>query len=181
MRIISGEHKGRRLTGGKRAKIRPTSDRVKESIFNVLREEVVGRRILDLFAGAGSMGMEALSRGAESATFVDASFQSINILKKNLKNLNLENKSKVLRADGLKALRKFEQSFHIIFADPPYLKGFAQKVIHSTAQSDVLESNGILVLEHHKKETISSPEEKLPLLKQKKFGDTVISFLVKKN
>lgn len=181
MRIISGEHKGRRLTGGKKTKIRPTSDRVKESIFNVLREEVVGRRILDLFAGVGSIGMEALSRGAESVTFVDASFQSINILKKNLKNLSLENKSKVLRADGLKALRKLKQRFHIIFADPPYLKGFAQKIVHSTARSDVLESNGILVLEHHKKETFSSPEEKLSLLKQKKFGDTVISFLVKRN
>jgi 16S rRNA (guanine966-N2)-methyltransferase len=181
MRIISGEHKGKRLVAGKKSKLRPTSDRVKESIFNVLREEVVGKRILDLFAGAGSLGIEALSRGAESVTFVDASFLSINVLKKNLKNLDLEDKSIVLRLDGLRALRKLEVSFHMIFADPPYLKGFAQKIIDSVAQSEVLEENGILILEHHKKESFDSPQDKLFILKQKRFGDTVISFFLKRS
>jgi 16S rRNA (guanine966-N2)-methyltransferase len=181
MRIISGKHKGKRLAAVKKTRVRPTSDRVKESVFNVLREEVAGKRILDLFAGAGSMGIEALSRGAESATFVDASFQSINVLRKNLKNLNLEDKSIVLRLDGLKALRKLEQSFQLIFADPPYLKGFVQKVIDSMAGSEVLEGNGILILEHHKKEAFGFPQEKLEMLKQKRFGDTVISFFLKRN
>lgn len=181
MRIISGEHKGRRLVAGKKTKVRPTSDRVKESVFNILREEVAGKRILDLFAGAGSMGIEALSRGAESATFVDASFQSINVLKKNLKSLDLEGKSIVLRLDGLRALRKLEQSFHMIFADPPYLKGFVQKVIDSVAGSEVLEGNGILILEHHKKEPCDFPQDKLDMFKQKRFGDTVISFFLKRN
>jgi 16S rRNA (guanine966-N2)-methyltransferase len=174
MRIISGKHKGKRLAAVKKTRVRPTSDRVKESVFNVLREEVAGKRILDLFAGAGS-------RGAESATFVDASFQSINVLRKNLKNLNLEDKSIVLRLDGLKALRKLEQSFQLIFADPPYLKGFVQKVIDSMAGSEVLEGNGILILEHHKKEAFGFPQEKLEMLKQKRFGDTVISFFLKRN
>ena len=179
MRIISGEHKGRRLVGGKKTEVRPTSDKVKESIFNVLREEVEGKRVLDLFAGAGSLGIEALSRGAQWVTFVDASSQSINILKKNLKNLNLKSKSTVLRLDGLRALNKLKQNFQIIFADPPYLKGFVQRIIDSVAQSEVLEKNGILILEHHKKEALSLPEEKLSVLKQKKFGDTVISFFLK--
>lgn len=179
MRIISGEHKGRRLVGGKKTEVRPTSDKVKESIFNVLREEVEGKRILDLFAGAGSLGIEALSRGAQWVTFVDASSQSINILKKNLKNLNLKSKSTVRRLDGLRALNKLKQNFQIIFADPPYLKGFVQRIIDSVAQSEVLEKNGILILEHHKKEALSFPEEKLSVLKQKKFGDTVISFFLK--
>ena len=179
MRIISGEHKGRRLSGGKKTRIRPTSDRVKESIFNILREEVEGKRILDLFAGVGSLGIEALSRGAEWVTFVDASLPSINILKKNLEDLNLKNKSTVLCLDGVKALNKLKQSFQMIFADPPYLKGFVQGIIDSVAQSEVLEKNGILILEHHKKETFSFPEEKLVALKQKKFGDTVISFFLK--
>jgi 16S rRNA (guanine966-N2)-methyltransferase len=181
VRIISGQHKGRRLTAGRKAKVRPTSDRVKESVFNVLREEVAGKRILDLFAGAGSFGIEALSRGAESVTFVDASFQSIKILRKNLKSLDLEEKATILRTDGLKALKKMQQSFHLVFADPPYLKGFVRKIIDSIAQSDVLEKSGILVVEHHKKETFPSTEDKLPVLKQKKFGDTVISFFLKKN
>jgi len=179
VRIISGKHKGRRLAGGKKTKVRPTSDRVKESIFNILREEVMGKRILDLFAGVGSLGIEALSRGAESVTFVDTSSPSINILKKNLKNLNLKSKSTILRMDGLRALDKLKQNFQMIFADPPYLKGFVQRIIDSIVQSEVLEKNGVLILEHHKKETFSFPEEKLVALKQKKFGDTVISFFLK--
>lgn len=179
MRIISGEHKGRRLAGGKKTRVRPTSDKVKESIFNILREKVMGKRILDLFAGVGSLGIEALSRGAEWVTFVDTSLPSINILKKNLENLNLKSKSTILRMDGLRALDKLKQNFQMIFADPPYLKGFVQGIIDSVAQSEVLEKNGILILEHHKKETFSFPEEKLVALKQKKFGDTVISFFLK--
>jgi len=179
LRIISGEHRGRRLVAGKKTKVRPTSDRVKESIFNILREEVVGKRVLDLFAGAGSLGIEALSRGAESATFVDASTRSINTLKKNIENLNLKSNSCIFRLDGLKALNKLTQNFQIIFADPPYLKGFVQRIIDSVAQSEVLVKNGILILEHHKKETFSLPQEKLSILKQKRFGDTVISFFLK--
>lgn len=180
MRIISGEQKGRRLNGGKKTKIRPTSDRVKESIFNVLREEIIGKIILDLFAGAGSLGIEALSRGAESVTFVDSSFQSINVLKNNLKNSNLQTKTTILRLDGLKAVRKLKTNYQIIFADPPYLKGFIQKIIDSIVQSELLEKGGILVLEHHKKESFISPEDKLLVLKQKKFGDTIISFFLKR-
>jgi len=179
VRVISGEHKGRRLAAGKKKKVRPTSDRVKESIFNILREEVMGKRILDLFAGAGSLGIEALSRGAESVTFVDASSQSINILKKNLENLNLKSKSSILRLDGLRALNRLNQNFQMIFADPPYLKGYVQRIIDSLIHSEVLEKNGILILEHHKKEAFSFPEERLSVLRQKKFGDTVILFLLK--
>lgn len=181
MRIISGEHKGRRLSAGKKTRIRPTSNRVKESIFNVLRGEIEGRRILDLFAGAGSLGIEALSRGAESVTFVDSSSQSLNILKKNLMSLNLITNTTILRMDGLKALNKLKENFQIIFADPPYLEGFAQRIIDSIAQSEVLEKDGILILEHHKKENFVFPEDKLLLLKQRKYGDTIVSFLLKKD
>ncbi|UCB51800.1 MAG: 16S rRNA (guanine(966)-N(2))-methyltransferase RsmD [Candidatus Zixiibacteriota bacterium] len=179
MRVISGEHKGRRLASLKKARVRPTSDRVKESIFNVLRREVAGKRVLDIFAGAGTLGIEALSRGAESATFVDASRQGISILKKNLHDLDLEGRSTILRWDGLKALGKLQERFHLIFADPPYLKGLVQKIVDSVAQSEVLQENGLLVLEHHKKEKLSFPQESLSVLKQKRFGDTVISFLLK--
>jgi len=181
VRIISGEYKGRRLSGGEKKKIRPTSDRVKESIFNVLREEIEGKRILDLFAGAGSLGIEALSRGAESVTFVDSSPQSISILKKNLENLNLKSQLSVVRLDGLRALNKLKVNFQIIFADPPYLKGYAQRIIDSISQSAVLEKNGILILEHHKKESFIFPEGILLLLKQRRFGDTMVSFILKRS
>ena len=179
MRVISGGHKGRRLAGPKKAGVRPTSDRVKESIFNVLQTVVAGKRVLDLFAGAGTLGIEALSRGAESATFVDASRQSVTILKKNLRDLDLESRSTILRLDGLKALYKLKQKFHLIFADPPYLKGHLQRVVDSVAQSEALQKNGLLILEHHKKERFSFPRESLSVWKEKRFGDTVISFLLK--
>lgn len=179
MRIISGEHKGRRLAGGKKTGLRPTSDRVKESIFNVLQKEIEGKRILDLFAGAGTLGIEALSRGAESVTFVDASRQSMSILRKNLRDLSLENRSTTLRSDGLEALEKLKRRFHLIFADPPYLKGFVQRIVDSVAGSEVLHKNGILILEHHKKEKFSFPEKSLSILKQRRFGDTMISFFSK--
>jgi 16S rRNA (guanine(966)-N(2))-methyltransferase RsmD len=152
---------------------------VKESIFNVLQTVVAGTRVLDLFAGAGTLGIEALSRGARSATFVDASRQSLTVLKKNLRDLDLESRSTVLRLDGLKALGRLEQRFHLIFADPPYLKGYLQRVVDSVAQSEALQKNGLLILEHHKKEKFSLPQESLSLLKEKRFGDTVISFLLK--
>ncbi len=180
MRIISGQHKGRRLSRGGKTKIRPTSDRVKGSIFNVLRDDVRGKNILDLFAGSGGLGLEALSRGAKSVTFVDASFQCIKLIEKNLESLSFKSKSTLLRLDGLKALKRLKQNFQIILADPPYLKGFVQRIVDLIAQSEILEKNGILILEHHKKEIYSFSEEKLLLLKQKKFGDTVISFFLKR-
>ena len=179
MRVISGHRKGRRLASLKKTGVRPTSDRVKESIFNVLQTLVAGKRVLDLFAGAGSLGIEALSRGAESATFVDASRQSVTLLKKNLRDLDLEGRSTVLRLDGLKALGKLKQRFHLIFADPPYLKGHLQRVVDSVAQSDALHKDGLLILEHHKKEKFSLPGGGFSVWKEKRFGDTVISFLLK--
>lgn len=181
LRVTSGEHKGRRLSAGRKMKIRPTSDRVKESIFDTLRGEIEGKRVLDLFAGAGSLGIEALSQGALSVTFVDTSSQSINILKRNLENLRLTDQASILRLDGLKALNKLDSGYQIIFADPPYLKGFAQKIVDIAAISGVLETGGILILERHKKENLIFPEEKLILLKERKFGDTLISFFLKRS
>jgi 16S rRNA (guanine966-N2)-methyltransferase len=179
MRIISGQQKGRRISAGKGARIRPTSDRVRESIFNVLREEVEGKRILDLFAGAGGLGLEALSRGAGWVTFVDSSPRSVNLLKSNLEKLNMRDCSKVIKLDGLKALKRLEDTFDLIFADPPYGKGFVQRIVDSVVRSRILQEGGILVLEHHKKETFGcSPE--LSVLKQSRFGDTIISFLMKR-
>ena len=197
MRIISGEHKGRILSSVNKAKIRPSSDKVKGSIFNVLKGEVSGRKVLDLFAGSGNLGIEALSGGAEFATFVDSSLQSIKIIKKNLGSLNLSKKAEIIGKDCLKVLPKLsargatpaggqasaygrQGKFGIIFADPPYLCDFAQKVIDSVVKYDLLEKDGILVLEHHKKETFKCPENKLFYIKAKRFGDTMVSFFIKK-
>jgi len=187
LRIISGKYKGRILSSLKsygscgKAKIRPSSDKVKGSIFNVLREDVCGKKVLDLFAGSGNLGIEALSCGAEFVTFVDSSLQSIKIIKRNLESLNLEKRSKTVGKDCFKVLPKLQGKFGVIFADPPYLCGFAQKVINSVVKYDLLEKDGVLVLEHHKKETFTYPEEKLFYVKAKRFGDTMVSFFLKKD
>ncbi|MFQ6033203.1 MAG: 16S rRNA (guanine(966)-N(2))-methyltransferase RsmD [Candidatus Zixiibacteriota bacterium] len=180
LRIISGEHKGRILSSVKKAKIRPSSNKVKGSIFNVLKGEVEGKKVLDLFAGSGNLGIEALSGGAEFVIFVDSSSASIKIIKRNLEELNLSKRSKTINKDCLKVLPRLQEKFGIVFADPPYLCGFAQKVIDSVVKYDLLEKDGILVLEHHKKETFKHPEEKLLYVKVKRFGDTTVSFFLKK-
>jgi 16S rRNA (guanine966-N2)-methyltransferase len=198
LRIISGEYKGRILSSVKKAKIRPSSNKVKGSIFNVLKGEVFGKTVLDLFAGSGNLGIEALSCGAEFVTFVDSSLQSIKIIKRNLECFNLEKRSETVCKDCFKALPKLsakdatpaggqgsaygkQGKFGIIFADPPYLCDFAQKVIDSVVKYDLLEKDGILVLEHHKKETFKCPGEKLLYVKAKRFGDTMVSFFIKKS
>ncbi len=181
LRIISGELKGRILRSVEKAEVRPSSDKVKGSIFNVLKDEIEGKRVLDLFAGSGNLGIEALSRRAESVTFVDSSPQSVKVIKENIESLNLGKRSKIVNKDCLRVMPKLEGKFGIIFADPPYLCGFAQKVIDLTLRGDILEKNGILVLEHHKKETFECPEEKLIYLKAKRFGDTMVSFFVRQD
>ena len=181
LRIISGEHKGRILRSVERTEVRPSSDKVKGSIFNVLKDEVAGKTVLDLFAGSGNLGIEALSRRAESVTFVDSSSRSLKVIKENIESLNLGKRSKIVGKDCLKVLPKLGGKFGIIFADPPYLGGFAQKVIDLTVESGILEKKGILVLEHHKKETFKCPEEELLYVKAKRFGDTVVSFFVRRD
>ena len=182
--------KGRRLKSLPKSKIRPTSDKVKGSIFNVLRDEVEDKTVLDLFAGSGALGLEALSRGAQEVIFVDSDEKSVRVIKENLNILNFSDKGKVIKSDGIFFLKRFKKSsegsafggkekFGLVFCDPPYLKGIAQKIVDLISQGDSLEKNGILVLEHHKKEILQEVRN-LILVKKKKFGDTVISFFIRK-
>ncbi|MBE3089066.1 MAG: 16S rRNA (guanine(966)-N(2))-methyltransferase RsmD, partial [Actinobacteria bacterium] len=122
MRIIAGEFKGKKLKIPEDYDIRPTQDRVKESIFNVLGETIINRKVLDLFSGSGSLGIEALSRGCQFAYFVDNSFKSINLIKKNLELLkNLERSCKIIKSDAVDFLKKNKSIiWDFIFVDPPY-------------------------------------------------------------
>jgi 16S rRNA (guanine(966)-N(2))-methyltransferase RsmD len=182
LRIISGDFKGRRLGSIKGKNIRPTSDRVKGSIFNILKDEVENKKVLDLFAGTGAWGMEALSRGAKEVTFVDSSFGSITTIKKNLQILGLEN-FRILRGDFKTILNRLSansEKFDLIFADPPYLKGLVQKVIDKVIAGSLLSEKGILIIELHKKEELEIPEGSLILAQEKKIGDTKTLFFLKK-
>ena len=134
MRVISGKLKGKRLFTLKGLDLRPTSDRVKEAIFDILQNSIPGRKVLDLFAGTGAMGIEALSRGAKRAVFVEGSPQSLTVLYKNLEACRLQEQAEVLSREvqaGIKILSERGETFDLIFLDPPYGKGLARKTLQA--------------------------------------------------
>ena len=181
MRIIAGEAKGRRLATPKSDSIRPVLDQVKESIFNILFD-VTGQNVLDLFAGTGAMGIEALSRGANSACFVDCSKEALKLISTNLQKCGFEKKSRVV---GLKAseaialLEKQGKTFDLIFVDPPYEKFYVNKTLNRLGRGTLLHSETIVVVEHHPKEQIGEIEG-LNLTDERKYGQTLVGFLRKK-
>ena len=157
MRIISGINKGRNLIdlgkGNPSASLRPTSDRVRESIFNVINGGKFGKKIencyiLDLFAGTGALGLEALSRGAKSVVFVDNGAQAIQFLKQNIAICGVQNNSKIIKTDATKKLPKLSnRSFDTIFIDPPYGKGFGEQSLKTLNECRLLNEETLIVLE----------------------------------
>ena len=181
MRIISGTLKGKKLFSVKGLSLRPTSDRVRESIFDILQGVLEGRRVLDLFAGTGAMGIEALSRGALAAVFVENHPSSLEALKRNLAACRLEGDSEVLAHEAEEGLRFLEgrgESFEFIFLDPPYGKGLASKTVGKLAKSPLLNSETLVVAEHSPSEEV---DEVFPLQRVdfRKYGSTRISFFRK--
>ena len=180
MRIISGTSRGRRLVTPKSQAIRPTSDRVKESIFNILGDEVEGKVVLDLFAGTGNLGIEALSRGARKALFVEKGRQALRLIQKNLSQFGMKGRSEILPKDVSRAigiLKQRGESFDLILMDPPYEKGLIQKTLLKLYLHRIYHEESILVIEHDRRETIPERVEGWILTRQRGIGDTVISFL----
>ena len=180
MRIISGTSRGRRLLSPKSPAVRPTSDRVKESIFNILREEVEGKAVLDLFAGTGNLGIEALSRGATKAIFVEKGRQALRLIQKNLKKFGLEDQTEIIPKDVSRAigiLKRRGESFDVIFMDPPYERGEVKRSLKKLNSHPIYGSNTLLVIEHHRREPLPHPIEGWNLIRQQRIGDTFLSFL----
>lgn len=144
MRVITGLARGRRLNEPKNMDIRPTTDKVKESIFNIVQFDIEGRRVLDLFAGTGQLGIEALSRGAKSATFVDESNEAIRIVKSNLENCALQGET--VRDDAVSFLGHCGK-YDVIFLDPPYKSGLMDAVLRKIITFDILSEGGIIICE----------------------------------
>ena len=147
MRIITGRAKGIRLDTLAGEATRPTAERVKEAVFSMLQFDLGGRRVLDLFAGTGQLGIEALSRGAESAVFVDSSNKAVALIKENISRCGFEEFSTVLRSDWKDALRRQREKFDIIFLDPPYDTQLLKNSLKTVAEIDILAQNGIIVCE----------------------------------
>lgn len=181
MRIIAGEARGRKLFSPKdQNKIRPTGDRVKEAIFSMIQPYIVDAVVIDLFAGTGNLGLEALSRGASKAYFVDNHLTSLSIIQNNIQTVKYEACSEVINASYEQALKqRINESAHLIFLDPPYNKGLAIKSMEYICTYDKLSNGGIIVVEHSVDEKMDDELYNLKLIKRKKYGTTVVSMYKK--
>ena len=147
MRVITGKARGVSLKTPEGMLTRPTADRVKEALFSIINFDIPGARVLDLFGGTGQLGIEALSRGAESAVFVDAREDACRLIRENLTRTRLEGVGRVVRSDYLDYLRRCREQYHIIFLDPPYAEDFLENALKCITEIDILQSNGIIVTE----------------------------------
>lgn len=147
MRVITGSARGMALKAPKGMDTRPTLDQVKEGIFSAIQFEVEGRRVLDLFAGSGQMGIEALSRGARSAVFVDRGAEAVKTVRENLEKTKLSERAKIVRADYLSYLAAYRETFDLIFLDPPYAEVFLESSLKRISEIDILSDSGIIITE----------------------------------
>ncbi|MBR3972080.1 MAG: 16S rRNA (guanine(966)-N(2))-methyltransferase RsmD [Ruminococcus sp.] len=173
MRVITGKARGRKLITLSGDDVRPTTDKVKESVFSIIQFEVEGRRFLDLFAGSGQMGIEALSRGAKSATFLDLRKDAISVVRKNLEALNLAEDADVRCTDSLGFLRSTSEKFDVVFVDPPYNKGLAQKALELLPS--VMNPSGVIVIETADTEELSEVSGDFSLDRTYRYGKIKIT------
>jgi RNA methyltransferase, rsmD family len=178
VRVISGSARGLKLNTPGDDRVRPTTDRVKESMFNIVQDWVYDSQVLDLFAGSGALGIEALSRGASQAVFCDNSLDSIKIIKSNIEKARVVDRSQIVSGDFKRCLRDMEaknQSFDMIFVDPPYYKELFEEVLDTIRACKILKKDGIVIVEHDAKKPIGQVEG-LEVYKEKKYGITMLTF-----
>jgi 16S rRNA (guanine(966)-N(2))-methyltransferase RsmD len=178
MRVITGSAKGRPLKTVKGREVRPTADRVKESLFSVLGARVVDARFLDLFAGSGNVGIEALSRGAASAVFVDLATAHLKVVEENLVYTGLMDQAELLRRDARAALPdlgKRGRTFDLIFVDPPYGQDLCPAALDGIVKTHVLAMGGWVICEHHGKDPMPDSVGPLVRFREMSFGETAIS------
>jgi 16S rRNA (guanine(966)-N(2))-methyltransferase RsmD len=176
LRVISGKRRGLKLESLPGSDTRPTLDRVKEAIFSMLFDRCEGANALDLFAGSGGMGIEVLSRGGKSCTFVDFSKDAVEIVKTNVKKADFEKVSTIIYTTYEEYLLKCDEKFDIIFLDPPYMAGYTEKALRIIYERDLLSPDGIVVSESDV-ENIPSYSEKYSVIKQKNYGRVNVCLL----
>ncbi len=175
MRVITGKARGIALKTPDGMLTRPTADRVKEALFSIIQFEIPGARVLDLFGGTGQLGIEALSRGAASAVFVDSRDDACRLIRENLKRTHLEPFGKVVRCDYLQYLERCTEKFEIIILDPPYAEVFLENAIKSITEIDILQSGGIIIAERPLGKELPWEFEGFTRSKDYKYGKTVLT------
>ena len=180
MRVISGSMKGHRLKAPKGNKVRPTEDRIKESLFNILGTINESALVLDAFAGSGSIGIEFLSRGAKEIYFVDDFYDSISIIKENLEHTKLIDKAKIIKSDIFLILKKFNKdniAFDYIYLDPPFnQEGLISNLLEEIYDEELLSNMGIIIIEHEKSLTLEDIICKFVKVDSRKYGSKSLTF-----
>lgn len=178
MRVITGTAKGRSLKTVKGRDVRPTSDRVKESLFSVIGARVVDADFLDLFAGSGAVGIEALSRGCRSCVFVELVTRHLQVVAENLSATGLSERAELIRRDARAALADLAnrgRQFDLIFIDPPYGQGLVPLALEAIAEHGLLREDGWAICEHHRKDPVPDAAGGLTKFRELLFGETVLS------
>jgi 16S rRNA (guanine966-N2)-methyltransferase len=180
VRIISGSLRGRRIAAVRGMATRPTTDRTREALFNILGQTVVDRKVLDLFAGTGALALEALSRGAESAVLVDNAHAALNTIKKNIQTCKLTAPTRVIQWDlsrRLTCLKAYQRHFDLVFMDPPYGQHLTDKTLIHLHDSSALGADALVVLEHHVDDLLGPLSDQFHLQDQRRYGKTLVSFI----
>ena len=175
MRVITGKARGVQLKTPDGMLTRPTTDRVKEALFSIIHFEIPGARVLDLFGGTGQLGIEALSRGAKSAVFVDAGEAACKLIRENLKRTKFEQEGKVVRSDYLDYLKRTREQFDIIFLDPPYAEVFLENALKQITEFDILRSGGIIIAERPLGKELPWEFEGFERSRDYKYGNTLLA------
>lgn len=175
MRIIAGDYKGRRLQSPPDYSIRPTTDKVKEALFSILTQKIWGSRVLDLFAGTGNLGIEALSRGAETCVFADSSRESLRLIRENIAHCKAEEGARVEAGDYRKVLGNQTEPFDIILLDPPYNKGLLDDCFRLIAENGLLAEDGVIVAEHRREEKMPDELYGFQKEKERRYGIVMLS------
>ncbi|MBQ9059801.1 MAG: 16S rRNA (guanine(966)-N(2))-methyltransferase RsmD [Firmicutes bacterium] len=175
MRVIAGIYKGRKLESPENYDIRPTTDKAKEACFSILNNDIPGARVLDLFAGTGALGIEALSRGAAECVFTDHSRQSIGLVKRNLAHCGAGSEARVIAGDFRKVLPGLSGIFDVILMDPPYNKGLLDEALEIISEHGLLAEGGVIVCEHRKEEELPPQVGILTKEKERRYGIVKLS------
>ena len=178
MRVITGTARGRRLLELEGMETRPTTDRVKEGLFSALQFDIEGRRVLDLFAGTGQLGIECLSRGAASAVFVDQRRDAVELVRKNLKLTGLTERARVVQGQALEFLERAQNQggrFDLVFLDPPYASGLLEAALERLTGFDILNPRGIIVAEHPAEGVLPDQPPPYRLRRTYRYGKIAVS------
>jgi len=175
MRVITGKARGVQLKTPEGMLTRPTADRVKEALFSIINFDIPGAKVLDLFGGTGQLGIEALSRGATSAVFVDAREDACKIIRENLRRTKLEGQGKVVRSDYLDYLRCCKEKYDIILLDPPYAETFLENALNCITEIDILQTGGIIITERPLGKELLLNFEGYTRSRDYKYGNTLLT------